>query len=183
MARFSNGEEGRDYEARWCDRCVHRGQVLQMCPVWEVHRDHNYTADFRDLLDTLIPMVDGFPGECRMFVSGAPVEPALPEGVRIASVPMPVVARVRQEPEGSKDATVYGYKLTLPGWEHLDLYLTPSLAADGWWSVTEASTGYLIGESWDTKATAITSALLVLTVQGREQVDAMIAESREAVMP
>ena len=111
------------------------------------------------------------------------VEPALPEGVSIASHPMPVSARVRQEPEGYKEVTVDGYKLPLPGWEHLDLYLPGSLAAEGWWSVTEASTGYRIGDSWDTKATTITSALLVLTVQGREQVDAMIAESREAGMP
>ena len=70
MGYFSNGTEGLDYEARYCDRCVHQ-KPDKFCPVWEAHLCANYEeCDKPDsILHILIPRTaDGLENEqCRMF--------------------------------------------------------------------------------------------------------------------
>ncbi len=70
MGYFSNGSEGADYRAQYCDRCVH----ADGCAIWGAHLAYNYDAlhdaGLRTMLDWLIPReADGvFNAECRMFV-------------------------------------------------------------------------------------------------------------------
>ena len=74
MGYFSNGTEGMDYQAAYCDRCVHGADYD--CPVWNAHLDHNYEECNKpeSILHTLIPRSkDGLDNEqCRMFLA-APV--------------------------------------------------------------------------------------------------------------
>lgn len=42
MGYFSNGSEGMDYEARYCERCVHQKPDEGGCAVWLAHMLHNY---------------------------------------------------------------------------------------------------------------------------------------------
>ena len=66
MAYCSNGTEGCDYEAQWCDRCIHQDDP---CAVWEAHMLLNYDeCDKPDsILHILIPR-NGIENEqCRMF--------------------------------------------------------------------------------------------------------------------
>lgn len=70
MGYFSNGNEGMDYEARYCDHCVHNGK----CTVWLLHNLHNYKEcnNNDSMLHTLIPRSkDGIGNEkCTMFHRG-----------------------------------------------------------------------------------------------------------------
>jgi hypothetical protein len=69
MAYFSNGTEGADYQAQYCDRCIH--DANQDCPIWLAHLLHNGTdGDAAEVLDLLIPRSgDGLGNErCRLFV-------------------------------------------------------------------------------------------------------------------
>lgn len=67
MAYFSNGSEGDDYAARYCERCVHE----EGCPVWLAHMLHNYRDcnDADSILHILIPRTaDGLGNEqCGLF--------------------------------------------------------------------------------------------------------------------
>ena len=84
MGYFSNGTEGRDYQARYCYRCVNyrdlgdgRGEG---CPIWDLHQLWNYdpgtprerlVAATKDrALDQFIPRSkDGLTNEqCKMFL-------------------------------------------------------------------------------------------------------------------
>jgi hypothetical protein len=69
MAYFSNGTEGMDYQARYCERCVH--DINQDCPVWLAHLMHNSAGcnDNEHILHLLIPRSkDRLTNEqCRMF--------------------------------------------------------------------------------------------------------------------
>lgn len=65
MAYFSNGTEGDMYQERYCSRCSH-GQSDD-CAVWDAHLMYNGEGGARDVLDWLIPIVNGWPGKCRMF--------------------------------------------------------------------------------------------------------------------
>ena len=81
MAYFSNGTEGMDYQARYCDNCVHDRE--QSCPVWGLHLAYAYEecnndgendplTNAKSMLDTLIPMTkENFPAKCTMFVQSS----------------------------------------------------------------------------------------------------------------
>lgn len=71
MGYFSNGSEGMDYYARYCDRCIHNVPD-QTCAVWMAHLIHDYAecnkAD--SILHILIPRgKDGENEECKMFIA------------------------------------------------------------------------------------------------------------------
>lgn len=70
MAYFPNGESGRDYQRRWCEKCLHWPENPEDggCDVWLAHLLHNYEDGARETLNTLIPEKDGVPQECRMFL-------------------------------------------------------------------------------------------------------------------
>lgn len=74
MGYFSNGSEGMDYQARWCDRCVHDED--QRCPLWLAHLIHNYKEcnNKESILHMLIPRgKDGLENEqCKMFIEAPP---------------------------------------------------------------------------------------------------------------
>ena len=65
MGYFSNGSEGMDYEARYCEKCVH----YDGCAVWMMHIDHNYDECNKpdSFLHVLIPREGLGNGKCRMF--------------------------------------------------------------------------------------------------------------------
>ncbi len=73
MGYFSNGTEGRMYEAEVCDKCIHYPHEDVGCPVMELHMLYNYeqhdNKDIANCLDTLIPRSkDGLSNEqCLMF--------------------------------------------------------------------------------------------------------------------
>ena len=71
MGYFSNGTEGMDYEARYCDHCVHQGPPEGPgCAVWLAHLLKNY-AECRNpesVLHLLIPRsADGGNDQCQLF--------------------------------------------------------------------------------------------------------------------
>jgi hypothetical protein len=71
MGYFSNGSEGMDYQAQWCDRCVNYGpEDGPGCAVWEAHMLYNYAEcnNEESILHVLIPRTkDGWNAQCRMF--------------------------------------------------------------------------------------------------------------------
>lgn len=64
MGYFSNGDEGRDWEAENCTSCVHEPN----CAVLIAHLVHNYTECNKpgSILHILIPYEKGVNGECAM---------------------------------------------------------------------------------------------------------------------
>jgi hypothetical protein len=71
MGYFSNGTEGMDYEAQWCDRCVHQKPDDGGCAVWLAHFLHNYKeCNNKDsILHILIPRgAQGENEQCRLFL-------------------------------------------------------------------------------------------------------------------
>ena len=72
MGYFSCGSEGMDYEAQWCDRCVHQeaGDGTG-CAVWDAHMLYNYKDCNKpeSILHLLIPKTDDGLGnqQCRLF--------------------------------------------------------------------------------------------------------------------
>lgn len=70
MAYFSNGEEGRYYEAKYCDKCIHQ-DIENGCVIWGLHLLYVGEEQHKPLLDMLIPMKpNGHPDECSMFLVG-----------------------------------------------------------------------------------------------------------------
>jgi hypothetical protein len=74
MGHFSNGTEGLLYQEKYCFQCRYwdddenREGVGNMgCPVWFLHELHVGEPDWQPTLDKLIPMVDGWSGECYTF--------------------------------------------------------------------------------------------------------------------
>jgi hypothetical protein len=71
MGYFSNGTEGMEYEAQYCDRCVHQKPDDGGCAVWLAHMLHNYDEcnNNDSILHLLIPRTDGglTNGQCAMF--------------------------------------------------------------------------------------------------------------------
>ena len=63
MAYFSNGDEGRQYQARYCFTCKYWvGDVDRIgsdrgCPIWLLHELHVGEPAWQPTLDRLIPMV------------------------------------------------------------------------------------------------------------------------------
>jgi hypothetical protein len=74
MGYFSNGTEGTDYEARYCDRCLHQDgkDGKGGCAVWLAHVLGNYDECNKEdsILHLLIPLSkDKLSNEeCEMFV-------------------------------------------------------------------------------------------------------------------
>ena len=72
MGYFSNGTEGRAYQAAVCNHCEH--DVSEDCPVWLLHLVHNSDGrkDKYHPINILIPFDEGGPfngnHECRMFI-------------------------------------------------------------------------------------------------------------------
>lgn len=67
MGYFSNGAQGMDYEAQYCDHCIHQDDP---CVIWGLHLIHNYDEcnNKKSLLHSLIPMdKKGWNMECLMF--------------------------------------------------------------------------------------------------------------------
>lgn len=71
MGYFPNGTAGADYEAQFCDRCIHQDADGEGCAVWLAHMLFNYRDcnDDGSILHILIPQTkDGLGNEqCRMF--------------------------------------------------------------------------------------------------------------------
>ena len=66
MGYFPNGTAGMDYEAKYCEQCVHQEPG---CAVWLAHMLRNYDEANNDdsILHMLIPL-DGVQNkQCRMF--------------------------------------------------------------------------------------------------------------------
>ena len=72
MAYFSNGTEGMDYMARYCDKCVHQS-MDGACPVMDAHMLYAYDLCNKKedpgkvILDMLIPEGKSGPAQCAMF--------------------------------------------------------------------------------------------------------------------
>ncbi len=72
MGYFSNGSEGMDYQAAWCDRCVHDDPEAQrFCPIWGLHLEWNpcEEGDRDHACQKFIPRVGIWNGACTMFAS------------------------------------------------------------------------------------------------------------------
>ena len=72
MGYFSNGCDGRYYQAKYCNNCAH--DINGDCPVWLAHLIHNYDECNKEdsILHMLIPRLDtGWNGKCKMYI---PVE-------------------------------------------------------------------------------------------------------------
>jgi len=71
MGYFPNGCSAMDYEARFCDHCVHQKPHDGGCSVWYAHLLFNYDEVNREakVLNLLIPKApDGLSNlECTMF--------------------------------------------------------------------------------------------------------------------
>ena len=74
MGYFSNGNQGDQYEAQWCARCMHHVDEPETfedgCAVWDAHMFKNYDDcnDPHSILHMLIPR-QGIENEpCRMFI-------------------------------------------------------------------------------------------------------------------
>ena len=73
MAYFSNGTDGMQYEAKYCDKCVHMS-AGHGCPCWDAHMFWNYEeCNKKDsILHKMIPQADsGFAAECIFFREGS----------------------------------------------------------------------------------------------------------------
>ena len=74
MGYFSSGTEGMDYEARYCDRCLHQKPDDDGCAVWLAHMIAiaNYAECNKpdSVLHVLIPRTKNGLGneQCRMFI-------------------------------------------------------------------------------------------------------------------
>jgi len=72
MGYFANGTEGARYEAEYCDRCIHRVNRDEECPVLFLHLMWNYEQCRdklkKDTLELFIPQEGVFNGKCKMWV-------------------------------------------------------------------------------------------------------------------
>lgn len=68
MGYFSNGTEGRAYQEKYCNHCVH--DVKEDCRVWLAHLMQNGNKEESVVLDALIPRTDDKCGneKCTMFI-------------------------------------------------------------------------------------------------------------------
>ena len=69
MGCFSNGSEGRSYEAYYCARCVHMSADYG-CPCWDAHQLWNYEEcnNPDSILHKMIPRTaDGLRNEQCLF--------------------------------------------------------------------------------------------------------------------
>ncbi len=68
MGYFSNGIEGDEYEAQYCNKCVHNLEEFG-CPVLELHLLYNYDECNNEdsILHKAIPFEKGENGRCVFF--------------------------------------------------------------------------------------------------------------------
>jgi len=74
MGYFSNGTEGMDYEAEYCDKCVHMQDEHNPCAVLMAHMILNYDeCNNKDsILHMLIPRGEsGGNKKCKMFMEAS----------------------------------------------------------------------------------------------------------------
>jgi hypothetical protein len=74
MGYFPNGTAGMDYEAEWCDRCIHH----ETCPILVAHSIYNYKEcnNRLSILHILIPIDDeGDNEKCTMFLDETLLSP------------------------------------------------------------------------------------------------------------
>lgn len=70
MGYFANGTEGMNYEAQYCDKCVHQKAEDGGCAVWLLHLLHSYEDCNKpeSHLHKLIPLgKNGGNEQCTMF--------------------------------------------------------------------------------------------------------------------
>ena len=75
MGYFSCGCEGMNYEAEWCDNCVHQHPKFG-CPIWDVHLLYNYEECNKpdSILHKLIPRTkNGLWNDKCVFFEGNPI--------------------------------------------------------------------------------------------------------------
>jgi len=69
MGYFSNGSEGCDFQAQFCEHCVH--DINEDCPVLLLHLMWNYDAvgeDKDDVKETALKVfISGSPQRCVMY--------------------------------------------------------------------------------------------------------------------
>jgi hypothetical protein len=65
MAYFANGTEGEVYEHKYCNKC--RIFKNGTCPVLDLHMIYNGNDTFEEVLDILIPRVDGENQKCSYY--------------------------------------------------------------------------------------------------------------------
>jgi hypothetical protein len=72
MGYFPNGAAGMQYEAKYCEKCVHHKQNGGGCAVFLAHLVYNYNeCDKTDsILHMLIPLSGADNEKCRMFWPG-----------------------------------------------------------------------------------------------------------------
>lgn len=69
MGHFSNGTEGKMYEGKWCNRCVHDISE-EGCPIMMLHFFHQGEEAAQPLLDQIIPLNEkGYNRKCKMFLN------------------------------------------------------------------------------------------------------------------
>ncbi len=87
MAYFSNGSAGMEYEAQYCDHCVHQNgpDGESGCAIWLAHMVANYSEcnDEKSVLHILIPRSkDGLGNErCRLFFPIPGKDSGVPEPI------------------------------------------------------------------------------------------------------
>jgi hypothetical protein len=88
MAYFSNGTEGRSYEEKYCERCIHN----EGCTVWLAHLLRNYEEcnNEKSILHILIPRSadDRSNQQCTMFLDETLLSPLAREKFK-SSQPAP----------------------------------------------------------------------------------------------
>ena len=69
MGYFSNGTEGFEYEAKYCENCLHNNEDIG-CPIMTAHFIHNYTDsdDVQEILNIFIPRDGIYNEQCKMFI-------------------------------------------------------------------------------------------------------------------
>lgn len=73
MGYFPNGTAGLNYQAEFCERCVHGQDEGQGCAVWDAHlmRGYDECDNPESILHILIPRGSDGNEQCRMFIPEA----------------------------------------------------------------------------------------------------------------
>jgi hypothetical protein len=73
MGYFPNGTSGEQYEAEFCNHCIHQNEDTG-CPVMNIHLLYNYDQlqdgqeNLKQAMDILIPRPDIHSEQCSMFI-------------------------------------------------------------------------------------------------------------------
>jgi len=70
---FSNGSEGAQYQAEFCENCVHDDH--QDCPIWALHLIYNGNEEMeQNVLNPLIPRDGIWNAQCKLYVAKDEIE-------------------------------------------------------------------------------------------------------------